>query len=316
MFLLLACAASREPLYFDVEDGGEDCGTLDWAGTGAPFVLTYCASCHSSRQTGATRHGATAGVDLDTLAGVEGHLERVAARVADSSMPPAGGPTQAEKDRFAAWIACGAPGDETGEMPDATGDERTLRGAWEVNYEVAEEDGVLISSFEQTGQGTTSGLATIEVEHWLVDDRSASLARRERYDDDGNVLFVDEWEPSLRVLLPGEDEWTERVRRTRDGDSVDQVWTFTRGSDPEQDPRFDDPDTVYILGIEDRGDEVAFHLSEDRGVVGRHFRDAEDPGGEVWQAHLFGALLAPDPLPDFPLEDGQNWAAGVLAWDE
>jgi mono/diheme cytochrome c family protein len=102
--------------------GGGD-GQSEPADFGRRFFAKYCTACHASRVEGAARRGAPPELDWDTLEGIRAQrhwIDAVAAREADSVedapppfvMPPAfvaKRPTQAERDRLARWIACGAP---------------------------------------------------------------------------------------------------------------------------------------------------------------------------------------------------------------
>lgn len=78
-----------------------------------PFFLSWCTGCHSSDLGEGERQSAPLGVDFDTRAGVEAHSARVLQRaVLDRNMPPAGGPSDAERDLLKDWIACRMPADE------------------------------------------------------------------------------------------------------------------------------------------------------------------------------------------------------------
>ncbi len=78
---------------------------------GMPFMLNWCAGCHSSQLEAGERAQAPVGIDFDTLDGVRTHLERVYIRTAQTgaNMPPASGPPLAERQQLADWLACGAP---------------------------------------------------------------------------------------------------------------------------------------------------------------------------------------------------------------
>ncbi|MEM6989886.1 MAG: hypothetical protein AAF721_05300 [Myxococcota bacterium] len=78
---------------------------------GLPFLLTWCAGCHSSQLSEDERAGAPPGVDLDTIEGAHEQLLRIYDRSVDddATMPPAGGPTAEERALLADWLACGAP---------------------------------------------------------------------------------------------------------------------------------------------------------------------------------------------------------------
>ncbi len=78
---------------------------------GMPFMLTWCAGCHSSLLPAGERALAPVGIDFDTLEGVRAHLDRAYIRTAQAgaSMPPASGPTLEDRQQLADWLACGAP---------------------------------------------------------------------------------------------------------------------------------------------------------------------------------------------------------------
>lgn len=78
---------------------------------GMPFLLTWCAGCHSAALDADERAGAPVGIDLDSIEGAREHLQRIYVRTAmdDATMPPAGGPTADERARLGDWLACGAP---------------------------------------------------------------------------------------------------------------------------------------------------------------------------------------------------------------
>ena len=88
---------------------------LTWENFGEPFLLTWCTSCHSSHLSGEgdpnERQNAPLGSDFDTYAHYLDWAEDVDDRAGgnNTSMPPAGGPTEAERVMLSEWIACGSP---------------------------------------------------------------------------------------------------------------------------------------------------------------------------------------------------------------
>lgn len=93
-------------------DGGSD---LTYDNFGKDFFSAYCVSCHASTLTGAARVGAPANHDFDTLAGIRAQIDHIDETTAagpsatNTSMPPSGGPTEAERTKLGEWLACGAP---------------------------------------------------------------------------------------------------------------------------------------------------------------------------------------------------------------
>ncbi len=323
--LLLACAApSADSASADAADR---CGELDWYTVGAPFALTWCASCHAAGLEGAARHGAPAGIDLATLEGVRAQASASRRRIEAGTMPPAGGPSEVDVARFLDWLECdsGANSADIVHFPAATRPESAIRGAWEVAHEVTIEadflEGLTVTA-TQLGQGSTTGLATLSIERYILTNTEAWLVERERYAEDGSPVFVDTWEPPLHVLAD-RDSWVARSTRTHTtpdaSPSHDETWSFTRGPDPDADPRLSDPMAQFVRGLEDAtGAEMAFSLSSSRGLDARRFADVGefvDPDGAVFDVRLLGALPFPGGLPAFPLAAGQQWNAFLLQWD-
>lgn len=79
------------------------------------YMTTWCTSCHESSLVGEARYGAQEGVNFDTLSLVRpwGPTLVLWGTGDDPRMPPAGGVPQAQVDRFANWLACGLPGEES-----------------------------------------------------------------------------------------------------------------------------------------------------------------------------------------------------------
>ena len=87
-----------------------DSSYLDYTNFGAPFTLNWCRGCHSSTIPQAQRQKAPMTVNFDTLGDVQKWSERIDALAATDAptMPPAGGPSTAERALLKEWIECGA----------------------------------------------------------------------------------------------------------------------------------------------------------------------------------------------------------------
>jgi uncharacterized membrane protein len=92
------------------EPGACETSYLDYTTFGEPFLLNWCAGCHSAALPATMRQNAPAGVNFDTLEGVHQFQERIAARATGPSanMPPAGGPSAEERALLVEWLSCGA----------------------------------------------------------------------------------------------------------------------------------------------------------------------------------------------------------------
>ncbi len=94
--------------------------TTTYANTGAPILISWCVSCHSSHVPANQRQGATMGVNFDTVEGISEQLLRIYARAGDDNdtMPPVDSLSADERQRLGDWIACGAPGLESAMLPE------------------------------------------------------------------------------------------------------------------------------------------------------------------------------------------------------
>jgi uncharacterized membrane protein len=95
----------------DAGGGGDDCDALTYDSFGKDFMDTYCASCHAKSVTGGQRQGAPPEDVFDTLAQIQADKDEVQMQVKTKVMPfklpNVAQPTQAERDKFDAWMTCG-----------------------------------------------------------------------------------------------------------------------------------------------------------------------------------------------------------------
>ncbi len=81
-----------------------------WDNTGGPFLLTWCAPCHSAALPQDQRQGAPLGVDLDTHEGALAWADRIRVRTLETAdMPPVGEPEAEDLAGLAEWLDCGLP---------------------------------------------------------------------------------------------------------------------------------------------------------------------------------------------------------------
>ena len=94
-------------------ENNNDCSSVPWtySNVGAPYMMTWCTSCHHIDLQEEERAGANLDVNLNSYNDVITHLDRIQARALSepATMPPAGGPSDIEKQRLREWILCGAP---------------------------------------------------------------------------------------------------------------------------------------------------------------------------------------------------------------
>ena len=117
LVLVAACGTDMRPEELGEEPStvepvpADKCETsyLSYDNFGAPFVISWCRGCHSSAIPQGQRQKAPMTVNFDTLDDVRNWSERIETRAASATpdMPPAGGPTEAERALLREWIECG-----------------------------------------------------------------------------------------------------------------------------------------------------------------------------------------------------------------
>ncbi len=292
-----------------------------WENTGEPYALTYCSGCHAAAVAEEYRYGAPPDLILDTSAHLRSHAERVRARIEDGTMPPTGGPAEAETTCFLAWLADGAPGDGTALFSGTETDVAAV--AWEVQerLEVAADfpEGFTLTT-ELVGLGRPVAHGVWRVERWIVDGDDAWLAARERFDSAGALASSDHWDPPLPLMSSTSDNtWTVQTVRTHQTPSstveLDEIWDFVRDRAPTTDPRSIDTAPLQVVGLErTTAAELGLAVSSTRGIVRRwSIDDSElaDPLLESIDILTFEARLPPLPS-GVPMVPGMEWSARIL----
>ena len=83
---------------------------LDYTSFGQPFLENWCRGCHSSQLPATMRQMAPANVNFDSLDDVHTWSNAIVMRATGSAatMPPAGGPSDDERQMLTEWLGCGA----------------------------------------------------------------------------------------------------------------------------------------------------------------------------------------------------------------
>lgn len=77
---------------------------------GSPFIVNWCRACHSSALPPDMRQQAPLGVNFDTVEEIRAWAIRIDRTAGVGlTMPPAGGPSAAERAMLTEWLRCGAP---------------------------------------------------------------------------------------------------------------------------------------------------------------------------------------------------------------
>ncbi|HHH11047.1 MAG TPA: hypothetical protein ENK23_03120 [Sorangium sp.] len=107
MLLVAACADDSSDTTPPVgELCNQDTPLVNWVTFGHGFVTTYCQGCHAS--TAANRQGAPTNVVFDTEADTLMWKQQILTVAASDAptMPPNGGPDEADRERLNVWLGC------------------------------------------------------------------------------------------------------------------------------------------------------------------------------------------------------------------
>lgn len=285
----------------------------DWARFGQPLMLTWCAPCHSSRLEEAQRYGAPVGVDLETLAGVHTWSARIAARVQEGTMPPGGGMDEADVARLVAWLGCGAAGEEA-PLPEVVGELARYEG-WELDERAADPE----------VEGATLAVVTApvlwggqpwSVEHWDQDSTPAALVGRDRYDEDGQLVYADRWDPPLPLWDPAGGTWTVLSTRTRSGEGAavaEEAWTVTVSEHTLNDPRLLSDTVLWVEAGTPEGDSIGLMVDPALGYVLRWYGGGRftDPGVDWVELSNSGGGEAPVGS-GLPFWEVSGWGARMI----
>lgn len=265
----MACQTAPAP---PTEESGApplDCPEgLGWESAAAPLLQSYCTSCHSSQRLDDDRFGAPDGVDFDTVEGALAHAARIQARLESGDMPPQTGVPAHLAQRFADWLACGAPGEAVSWPETTTADRPTEVGAMAVSVSVSAVDPALLDVV-RTFDFTDQRLVT---ERWLVDGDDLWLVERERHDADGTTLYLDQWDPPVAIVVDGAPAGETVTWRLHEEGGVEteeqEVWLATEGDEDLFDGQVvRDPNPTRLLLTSDQGAQVGLQLSAQYGIT-------------------------------------------------
>jgi hypothetical protein len=107
--LALGCAGDdgeSEPPPPGPDACGEDVPLVSWETFGHGFLTTYCQGCHAS--TTPDRRGAPEQAVFDTEADALAWRSQILVVAASETptMPPNGGPSDADRERLLVWLTC------------------------------------------------------------------------------------------------------------------------------------------------------------------------------------------------------------------
>jgi len=83
--------------------------TVTYQTVGEPYLANWCLGCHSVDVPPGMRQQAPVGMNFDTVDEVRAQLISLESVTLQQTMPPEGGPADAERTLWMQWLSCGAP---------------------------------------------------------------------------------------------------------------------------------------------------------------------------------------------------------------
>lgn len=303
--VLAACATGTPADSADTAPPADaECGT--WASVGEPFVLTWCAGCHSAALPVERRYGAPEGLDLDTLDAVRAQRAAfLGAALGDSPrMPPAGGVPLAERETMAAWLACGAPG-EAHRLAPVEGGVGLVRAGELLGGFGEPEPGEFYSVFSDGPDAALQFFFTgsldgeLDLVGWTVAD--------------GEVLLgIGAYEPGLPLWPPervGAHPISQAVSWGDEADDGERTWTLTVEDESDPDPRFGDLDTARWTLSDGAGARFELWMSTRAGLVAADYAWGPLAGYRKDRLLMLSAAAPSDRSEGFPVWVGDAYIA-------
>ena len=309
-------SATLSALFLVACGQGSQEGTLDFCDRptvqsghmGRSFLLNYCTVCHSSQVSGAQRKGAPEGVDLDSIAGLRTHADRVFERTVDETMPPGGG---VETEAFLQWLECGAPGEEHAlpvSRPAASGE------AFELAVFVEESAGSLVLTRQiEIGSRGPFPESPWSVSTMDVTSNQAWFWSETLYAEDGDRIWGVEFLQGLRIVDGGRESWTQTVDVDvwEDGLERQEEWVvhLSVGEGLPLDGRELTGSPTVISAQVEGGPEWAWHLAGNLAPVAQSvWLDDE----RSWKGIRINANDPREVHRAYPIEAGQLWIERVI----
>ena len=188
-------------------------------------MRNYCTGCHATKLPAGQRYGAPESVQLDTFAGAKQWAIRSYVRAVHfQDMPPSGGISDIERERFKQWALCGAKGEPTDTPTVEVQDRTTSRTILSMSIE-GPEDSVQLQRFIKDDSLIDPDGLLMRDEFYRVDGVRAEFVGYDEWDRDGMMISSVRFEPAL-PMTP--EEWVEELTVTAIIEMDGSAWEETQ----------------------------------------------------------------------------------------
>ena len=292
--------------------------SITYATAAEPFLRTYCTGCHASTLEPGQRYGAPAQVNLDTFADAkEWALRSYVRAVHFQTMPPAGGITELERERFKQWALCGTKGEETN-TPQFTAQPRVTSRSIFTMFSEAEDGRLTLERLIQEDEEVAPENFLTREEHYRFEGPDVVFEGYNEWSTEGDLISRVRFDPPLPMGL---DNWVDSMEVTAtiqlDGTSwtEEQSWSGVQYYQSLWELDIHDRETnpLLIHWWNDQGEEWGWRTSSDKilssafGVTiqGLHWESMQFSGPDMMNTDL-----------TFPISEEQSWIDWWIEWRE
>ena len=311
IWLLLACQDEVTQVSVECDE------RITYETVGEPFLRNYCTGCHAAKLEPGDRFGAPASVNLDSYDDAKQWALRSYVRsVHFQTMPPSGGISPEERERFKQWALCGAKGSET-VTPTVSVEERgTSRLVF--SMVVPYEHGFVIERYIEDDADVAPEDSMTRAEYYAVDEGEVAFEGYEEWDLDGRRVASVQFDPGLPM---GPDNWQDAMTVEAQFETTEDSWTETQNwtgyqayqSLWEVDVHERDPNPLLIHWWNEQGEEWGWRTSRDN-VLSSTF--GMTVSGLQWESQQFTGPQQLGSEFTFPLQENLTWIDLWLEWQE
>ena len=283
--------------------------SLTYANVGEPFMRNYCTGCHATKLPAGQRYGAPESVQLDTFAGAKQWAIRSYVRAVHfQDMPPSGGISDIERERFKQWALCGAKGEPTDTPTVEVQDRTTSRTILSMSIE-GPEDSVQLQRFIKDDSLIDPDGLLMRDEFYRVDGVRAEFVGYDEWDRDGMMISSVRFEPAL-PMTP--EEWVEELTVTAIIEMDGSAWEETQNWTGEQqylslwdlDVHERDPNPLHTRWWNEQGEEWGWRMSSDNILSSAYGTTIQALQWEAMQFSGPDSIMTDAP---FPLDVDDGW---------
>jgi len=290
---------------------------ITYASVAEPFLRNYCTGCHATKLPSGKRYGAPLNVNLDNYADARTWALRSYVRAVHfETMPPSGGISVSERERFKQWALCGAKGSETQTPVVESAERRTSRTILNLSIEGDDQDMIVLQRWIQDTDLIDEDIDLYREETYFREGLDVWFGGYSEYSLTGevvsSVVFAPPlpmtegiWQDELVVMATitiNDDTWTE-----------EQVWTGEQSYRAlwELDVHERETNPLQTVWWNQQGEEWGWRMSSNSILSSAYGTTIQ---GLSWEAQQFSGPDGINSESAFPLRKDDGWIDLWIEW--